>query len=89
MDKLGIVELEDLIYDLKSIVRLSESVADYILSNNDEKTDYEYHCEENNLNPQDIYNNARVKGPHIYAIMKTLEFELEMLEQKLEEMKGE
>lgn len=53
---------------MNDLQRLAWLCADYIASNDNEAEDYERHCEENGLNPEDFQTNARIEGGHIYAV---------------------
>jgi hypothetical protein len=50
-------------------------VIDYILSH--EADDYELHCQENDVNPNDYANNN-----HIYAIAKIADLDLDIIEER-------
>lgn len=66
---------------IKIINNLACDLANYLLDER-EREDYERHCLENDLNPNDFLNNADIEGAHVYAKAQALIFHLEQLEQK-------
>ncbi len=70
--------------DQKTINELACELANYILDDR-ERYDYEDHCSENDLNPEDFLNNATIDGGHVFAKAKALMFHLEQLEQRIAE----
>lgn len=65
----------------KIIDDLACDLANYLLDDK-EREDYEDHCADNDLSPEDFLNNATIQGAHVYAKARALIFHLEQLEQK-------